>query len=187
MSRTTRYIAFLRAINVAGHGRVKMDVLRQAFEAAGCQNVRTWIQSGNVIFDQPRAEIGGVIERTRQTLGPLMGEQPIIMVRTLRELRGVISQDPFAEYPAHPDTKLYVTFLAARPARAPRFPFGLPSEKLTAIAMRGRDVFVVSGRKTNGFFGFPNDFVESKLEVSATSRNWSTVSRVAALAGDSVS
>jgi hypothetical protein len=60
-------------------------------------------------------------------------------------------------------------------------PIASPVERLTAFACRGRDVLLVSGRKPNGFYGFPNAFVEAAYGVAATARNWSTVTRLVKL------
>ena len=54
----------------------------------------------------------------------------------------------------------------------------LPKERVEAIAMTDREVFIVSRRKKNGFYGFPNNFIEKELGVPATTRNWSTVTRI---------
>ena len=60
MTSSTTYVAFLRALNVAGHSKLKMDVLRQAFAAAGGRNVATYIQTGNVIFDVSARTLIGI-------------------------------------------------------------------------------------------------------------------------------
>ena len=80
-----------------------------------------------------------------------------------------------------PATKLYVTFLSDAPVTKPRLPLTSDKEALEAFAMKDLDVFIVSGRKTNGFYGFPNNFIEKELGVSGTTRNWSTVTRIVAL------
>ena len=58
-----KYVAFLRAINVAGHASVKMSKLRATFQRAGGSEVRTLIQSGNVLFEAPAREAAGVVRR----------------------------------------------------------------------------------------------------------------------------
>lgn len=60
-----KYAAFIRAINVAGHATVRMSDLRDAFTAAGCKGVRTYIQSGNVIFEASEENIAAVFQRVR--------------------------------------------------------------------------------------------------------------------------
>jgi uncharacterized protein (DUF1697 family) len=178
----TTYVAFLRAINVAGHATVRMTDLRDVFAAAGCQGVRTYIQSGNVLFDAPKGTAAAVFERVLCRLRELLGHEPGIMFRTAREIEQLVASDPFQGYRAEPDVKLYVAFLSQKAPTTPRFPWHLPAESLEAIGMKGREVFVVSRRKKNGFYGFPNNFIEKELGVSATSRNWNTLTKLAAFA-----
>ena len=82
-----------------------------------------------------------------------------------------------------PRVKLYVAFLARAPRVKLRFPVLLPKEALEAVAMTEREVFIVSRPKKNGFFGFPNNFIEHVLDVPATTRNWSTMTKIVELAG----
>ncbi len=176
-----KYVAFLRAINVAGHAIVKMTDLREAFAAAGCQGVRTFIQSGNVIFDSPEDNIEAVFERLRVRLCDLVGAETGVMFRTALELEGIIKGSPLKSLENEPGIKLYVAFLSRKPRSKPRFPLRSPQEALEAIAMKDREVFIVSRRKKNGFYGFPNNFIEKELGVSATTRNWSTLTKIVEL------
>jgi hypothetical protein len=72
----------------------------------------------------------------------------------------------------------YVAFLAEQPREKAQFPLLLPKEGLEAFAMSGRQVFIVSRPNPRGFYGFPNNFIEKELQVSATSRNWNTITRI---------
>jgi uncharacterized protein (DUF1697 family) len=178
----TPYVAFLRAINVAGHGRVTMEDLRDAFTAAGCENVQSYIQSGNILFQAPAAGSAKLVKAVCGKLRDVLGEEPQIFLRTVTDMEEVIKQDPFRAVRAAAEVKLYVAFLAGRPRRKPMFPLLWEKEALEAIGMSGREVFVVSRRKPNGFFGFPNALVEAELGTLATSRNWSTVTKIVRLA-----
>jgi uncharacterized protein (DUF1697 family) len=180
MTSGTRHAAFIRAINVAGHAVVTMDRVRDAFTAAGCRNVRSYIQSGNVLFDAPGAT-SPLFRKVRSNVGALIGEEPVIMFRTIRQLARIVMHSPFGDLPASRAVKLYVVFLARRSRTAPKLPLRLPKEALELIAIRGQEAYVVSRRKKNGFYGFPNNFVEAEVGVPATSRNWSTVTRIVAL------
>jgi uncharacterized protein (DUF1697 family) len=71
--------------------------------------------------------------------------------------------------------------LTRKARKPPALPIASPPERLEAFACRGRDVLLVSRRKPNGFYGFPNAFVETAFRVSATARNWTTVTRIAKL------
>jgi hypothetical protein len=75
-----------------------------------------------------------------------------------------------------------VAFLSAKPATRPKFPLCLPAEALEAVGMKNQDVFVVSRPKKNGMYGFPNNLIEKELGVAATTRNWSTVTKIVAFA-----
>jgi len=176
----SRHVAFIRAINVAGHAVVTMDLVRQAFVAAGCRNVHSYIQSGNVLFDAPGAT-APLFGKIRTRLGKLTGEKPIIMFRTISRLARLVKHSPFGALPGNCAVKLYVGFLASRPRAKPELPVRIPKEALELIAIGTQEAYVVSRRKKNGFYGFPNKFVEAELGVPATSRNWSTVTRIVAL------
>ena len=173
-----KYVAFMRAVNVAGHARVRMSAVREAFEAAGCRNVRTFIQSGNVIFESSARVATPTVRRVRDNLRALLGDEPEILIRTVRDVVRVVEQAPFTEREANSGAKLYVAFLSRRPRRRPALPFVSSKEALEAVAMSDREVFIVSRPKKSGFFGFPNNFIEEQLGVAATSRNWSTVTKI---------
>jgi uncharacterized protein (DUF1697 family) len=178
----TTYVAFLRAINVGGHAIVKMTDLRDAFAAAGCKNVRTLIQSGNVVFETPAESTAALFQRIRAKLRTLFGEEPGVFFRTVREIERLVKLAPFKRFATRRGIKLYVAFLSQKPRRKPRVPLRSAPEALDVIGRRNLDVFVVSGRKKSRFYGFPNALVEKELGVAATSRNWSTIAKIAELA-----
>jgi uncharacterized protein (DUF1697 family) len=170
-------VAFLRAINVGGKSLVRMAHLQEMFIAAGCRNVRTYIQSGNVLFDAPRAR-AAAIEHVIEALTRRLGKPPQIVFRTLGDIERLVKKPPFGGVQAGPRVKLYVAFLAKPPERRPKFPIVSKPENCEAIGMNDRDVFIISRPTRPGFFGFPNLFVEEALGVSATTRNWSTVTKI---------
>ncbi len=171
--------AFLRAINVGGHARVTMADLTAGFASAGCRNVTTLIQSGNVRFDCEDAQ-AQVLARLRVSLAPLIGGEPQIALRSLRQVQALVRRAPFAAVEDEPGIKLYVVFLMAPRRVTPQLPLVDAKEQLEVIGTTRHDVFVISRRKANGFYGFPNSFVEKVFGVAATSRNWSTVRKMVA-------
>ena len=177
----TKYIALLRAVNVGGHGLVAMTDLRAAFTAAGCRNVSTYIQSGNVLFEAS----GGaatITKKVRAALRAIVDGDPEVMLRTVAALREMVEAAPFREAQASAETKPYVAFLSRRPGHVPRLPLAVAAEAVELVGMTGREVFAVSGRKKNGGFGYPNLVVEKAFGVPATSRSWSTVTKLLLLA-----
>ena len=178
-----RHVAFLRAVNVAGHAIVKMADLKDAFERAGCKDVKTFVQSGNVVFESSVKGAPAMFRRLPVTLRDLLGVEPTILFRTIGELDRLVKADPFTGFDVPPDAKRYVTFLSRPPERVARLPLVSPKEALEAVTIQDLDVFIVSRRKKNGFYGFPNNFVEKELGVAATTRNWSTVAKIVEFAG----
>jgi uncharacterized protein (DUF1697 family) len=177
----SQYVAFMRAINVAGHASVRMADLRAVFTAAGCRDVTTFIQSGNVLFDSPERGVAAILRRLRGHLRQLLGDEPDVILRTVDEIEAMRARAPFRKYRAGAAVKLYVVFLSQAPQHEPRLPIVAPRDGLEIIGLAERDLFVVSRRRKNGSFGFPNAFVEKALGVSATTRNWTTVTKIAAL------
>jgi uncharacterized protein (DUF1697 family) len=174
-----RFVVFMRAVNVRGHAQVRMADVRDAFAAAGCANVSTFIQSGNVLFDASSREAAGLVRRARANVGGLMNEDPVFILRTLDEIEHLVRSDPFGLLVSDHRLKLYVAFLSRVPARIPA-PLPISEkERLSVIAIEERAAFIVSRHKDSGFYGMPNNFIEAALGVAATCRNWSTVSSLA--------
>lgn len=178
----TTEVAFLRAVNVGGHAPIKMADLKRVFASAGCKNVRSYIQSGNVIFEAPRGARAAIRRELEKRLAKLAGEQVAVAYRTLRELRQAADAAPFATFAAKGDSKWYVGFLVAPSKVRPELPLSFPKEGLEFVGMTKTEVFVVS-RRVKNLYGFPNLAIEKELGVPATTRNWNTVTKIIALAG----
>ena len=166
----TKYVALLRKINVGGKNLIKMDALREAFEAAGLKNVRTFQQAGNVVFESNLKKPLAKIEKLANT-------DLQATVFSLDELTEIVKRDPFKRVEPG-DVMLCVVFLFDKPAQNPKLPIISRPDNLELIAIRDRAAFVVARRKKTGWFGFPNNFVEKQLGVTATTRQWSTIKKL---------
>ena len=175
------HVAFLRAINVGGRAVVKMPDRKAAFERAGCRKVRTFIASGNVLFDAPAKLPAALKTRVAAELLKLFGKAPGVCYRTLDEIDALIDAAPFGRMAADKTLKLYVAFMDRVPGTVPKLPIVVEKELVEITAIHAADMLIVSRRKPNGMYGFPNACVE-ELGVVATSRNWNTVTKVAAFA-----
>jgi uncharacterized protein (DUF1697 family) len=172
-----KFIAFLRAINVGGHV-VKMDQLRQFFEALGFANVETFIASGNVIFEAKSKDTNALQLRIEKHLHKALGYEVVTLVRTLEELDQIANHRPFAEAEMNrPGNTLYVGFIADNPAKA-------VSQKVEALATEVDDL-KVAGREV--YWLLRTNFSDSKLSgaivertlgMKATFRNINTVRRI---------
>ena len=180
---STRYVAFLRAINVRGHTQIAMADVCEAFSQAGCRNVSSYIQSGNVLFETAAGDCDPLFAKIKARVRAVSGAEPSIVFRTVGELEAAAHAAPFGSLANDKTIKLYVVFLADRTKRKPTLPIVDAKECLELVGVRGAHAYVVSRRKPNTrMYGFPNSFVEKALGVAATSRNWSTVTKLLARA-----
>jgi uncharacterized protein (DUF1697 family) len=175
------YIALLRGINVGGHKIIKMDQLRRSFEALGFKNVRTYVQSGNVIFEAAKRSPQKMVAAIERRILDEYGFEVVVIVRTAEEMSRAIEKNPFLREDGIDRTKLHVTFLSHVPARD-------VLSKLDAVDA-GKERFCCLDSEM--YLHLPNGAGESKLSitlfervlsVSATSRNWNTVNKLAELA-----
>ena len=170
----TKYIALLRKVNVGGNNLIKMDALRGVFETAGFKNVRTFQQAGNVVFETAAKNPTTKIEKL---LSKSFNADLRAIIFTVDELARITKQDPFKRVEPG-DVMLCVAFLADKPAHKPKLPLKSTTEKLELIGVKDSAAFVVARRKKTGWFGFPNNFVEKELGVTATTRQWSTIKKL---------
>lgn len=172
----TRYVAFLRAVNVGGRV-VKMSDLSKRLTALGLAEVSTFIASGNVCFTaagKPEA-----LARTIEAdLLAWLGYPVAAMVRTWEELEALVASNPFKGVERAADAKLYVTFLWEPPSKKPRLPRVSAKDGLTLFRITGREAFMIAERLPDGKFGVPNLPLEKELGVPATTRNWNTILRL---------
>jgi uncharacterized protein (DUF1697 family) len=158
-----------------------MADLCDAFSQAGCRNVSSYIQSGNVLFEAGARDSDALFAKIRAGVRALSGAEPSIVFRTIGELDAAARDAPFGALADDKTIKLYVVFLAERAKRKPALPIIDQKERLELVGVRGAHAYVVSRRKPHTMmYGFPNSFVENALGVAATSRNWSTVSKILA-------
>ena len=172
------YVAFLRGINVGGRRLIKMDELARIFTSAGLKNVRTYIASGNVIFESGSANKATLTRKIEKALQEALGYEVTVVLRTLNELEGIVARNPFKGKLSGGDIMQCVVFLADEPKSRIQIPLISTTENLEVFEVTDRTAFVVSGRKKNGSFGFPNNFVEKQFGVAGTTRNWSTVNKI---------
>jgi len=174
----TRQVALLRGVNVGGRNTLPMAPLREAVTAAGYTDVRTHLQSGNVVFTTKVAPA-----RSAKEVSSLIAEKfgltiPVV-VRTAEELAAVVSGNPLPEAVAEP-ARFLITFLSAAPA--PEVVAAIDPAKYApdVVRVRGREVYLY----------LPGGIRDSKLAalrwdrsgLVATGRNWNTVLRLLEMA-----
>ena len=180
--RKQTYVAFLRGVNVGGKKPIRMKQLAGVLTAAGFRNVRTFIASGNVIFEAAAKDPARLARKMEKHLLNAFGCEITVIVRTIDELQAIIKRNPFKKPKPSADEMLFVTFLASPPPVKPRLPLRSKTENMEVIALTDGAAFIVARRKKTGWFGFPHTFAEKELQVPTTTRNWSTVVKIVAAA-----
>lgn len=176
-----QYIALLRGINVSGQKIIKMDKLRAIFESIGFTKVSTYIQSGNVIFDSEEEDAAVVRERiVGELLSQLTFDIPVI-IRTPGELLEIVQETPYPTVNEAENEQRYVTLLAQAPTEAALGKLLAAQNAVDEYQIKGLTVYLLI-RKNYGESKFSNNFIEKKLGVSATTRNWETVNKLIRLA-----
>ncbi len=175
-----RYIIFLRAINVSGHNIIRMEDLRKLWALPGISNVKTYIQSGNVILDA-KHEVAKLTAELGKPLKKYTGNDIELMLRTVDELKAVLKNNPFKKIPA--GHTLYISFLNEEPAKEIAGQLEAKSNDVDQFKVKGREVYALVD-KTAPKSQFSNMFVEKQLKLPATGRNMNTVEKMLALAED---
>ena len=173
----TRYIAFLRAINVGGHV-VKMDTLRKLFEEIGLSHVETFIQSGNVIFDSSARKAATLESKIERQLEQALGYEVITFVRTLPELADVAQLDPFQGADTVPEATLYVAFLKEVPDKEARRKLLSLQTEYDDFHVHQREAYWLRRQREGSVFS--GAFLEKALSAPATMRNLTTVRKIVA-------
>jgi uncharacterized protein (DUF1697 family) len=179
-AQAAAHVALLRGINVGGKNPLPMKELAAMVEAAGASDVRTYIQSGNVIFRASPAIARGVAAAVSAAIAGRFGFTAPVVTRSAAELEAIAESNPFLGRGADPAT-LHVVFLADEPAPervAALDPRRSPPDELE---VRGREIFL---RCPNGYARtkLTNAYFDSKLATTSTVRNWRTVLQLVELA-----
>jgi uncharacterized protein (DUF1697 family) len=169
------YVALLRGINVGGSRPLKMTVLAETFWQAGCTNVATYIQSGNVVFAHVEKSEAKLRELLESAIAKAAGFDVDVVLRTRSELAKVIANNPFVR--AKPE-QMHVFFLPKKPARDVLATVDAKPFAPEAFQVKGREVYLF----------LPNGIGNSKLAVmlmrklkDATARNWRTTEKLVAM------
>jgi uncharacterized protein (DUF1697 family) len=161
------YIALLRAVNVGGTGKLPMPELRAMCEALGFSNVRTYIASGNVVFES-RLAAASVKKQLEQRLEDYAGKPVGVLLRNAKEIAAVLADNPFADAPPERTVAL---FLDAAP----------PADALDTLSGQGSEQLALGKREIYVFY--PDGIGRSKLKIAAgkngTARNMNTVATLA--------
>lgn len=173
----TTHLALLRGINVSGHNMIKMEALKATLEAIGFQNVLTYIQSGNVFVDIDEENASKVGFMIKQEIFKVFGHEVPIVVVNKDDLAVCFKNNPYLKEKDIDTKKLYVAFVSTTLKSDSINDLKVSQFKPDEASIDGNKIYIkyaVGAGKTR----FDQKYIEKKLNVIATIRNWNTVTQL---------
>lgn len=172
------YLALFRGINIGGHNKLPMNELVSLLEEIGCRSIQAYIQSGNIIFDSKKRNRHDLADEIQHSISRRYGFSPTVLLMSPAEIQSAIEENPF---PVDSGKALSFLFLESSPAKP-------DIDRLNALKTESEKFML----KDRVFYLYAPDGVgrsklagniERCLGVTATGRNWNTVSRLASMLG----
>jgi uncharacterized protein (DUF1697 family) len=176
-------VSLLRAVNVGGHAVIKMADLKSLYESLKFRDVQTYVQSGNVVFRTDSADLKLLSKKIQSAIAKRFKVTPGVLLRTAKDLRDIVTGNPFAKRSDVPPAKLLVYFLHEEMSRD-------AATELKKLPPKGEELIPA---KRELYIYFPDGMGKSKLPWRAveklcitpgTGRNWNTVTKLLAMADE---
>jgi uncharacterized protein (DUF1697 family) len=174
------YISMLRGINVGGQKQVRMADLKSLYESLGLGNVQTYVQSGNVVFDNKEQDAEKLRKFIEAQIKATFSFSVPVTIRTADDFKRVIESHPFAN---EDPIRVLVTFLYEHPEKSRWDKLSLYKDKVDQFTLGEQEIFLFCP----GGYGktkLSNTFFEKKLGVVATTRNWKSVNTLYEMASE---
>ena len=176
------HLALLRGINVSGHNMIKMDTLKNLLENAGFQNVRTYIQTGNVFIDSEEDQAASVGFKIKQEIFKVLGlDVPVVMI-SKSDLQACFINNSFVMEKECDFKKLYVAFVSKELQGSAINDLKISQFKPDEAQIDGNRIYIKYAIGA-GNTRLDQKYIEKKLNLRATIRNWNTVINLLALYG----
>lgn len=174
-------VALLRGINVSGLRQIRMADLQQSFAAMGFTGIRTYLQSGNVVFDAPHSDTAAMAAEISARIEADFAHQVAVLVITARQLQAIEQANPLQPVPTDEQEKLFHATFLYQPVSPEKFAhISLPLQA-NESAHCGMQVLYLYCPGGYGKTKLNNTFFEKKLGMPATTRNWRSVRAILAL------
>jgi uncharacterized protein (DUF1697 family) len=177
----TTYISILRGINVSGHKLIKMEALRKLYESLGFRNVKTYVQSGNVIFTAKAGDLVKLGQKISQQIEKDFSFEVPVIVLSIEKLGQIIESSPFLNNTDKDRAFLHVTFLSSKPGKYDLDAIEEKKQKGEELVITDNAVYLYCPHGY-GNSKLSNSFFEAKLKVGATTRNWKTTNELLRIA-----
>lgn len=167
------FIAILRGINVSGHRLIKMDALRTLIESLGCNDVSTYIQSGNIVFKSKENDCQRLAACISEGIKKTFGFDVEVLVLSQNDLMTIINKNPFPEETRNNPGAIYISYLFNNPGEVDLAKIEESKQQDEQLRYLDNVLFLYCP----GGYGntkISNTFLEKKLKVTASTRNWKT-------------
>jgi uncharacterized protein (DUF1697 family) len=172
------FISLLRGINVAGKNSIKMDDLKLLYESLGLKNIVTYIQSGNVVFTSNIKNRNNLKMMMEKAIHKKYGYDIAVQLRTKNEMVSIVEKYPFVSVDAKQEgSKILVTLLSSSPADNLVLKLQNDVKAPEKLVVDGDSIYLYC---PNGYgrSKLTNKYIELTLGLSATTRNWKTMSKL---------
>jgi uncharacterized protein (DUF1697 family) len=187
-----KYAAFLRGINVGGNKKVPMSDLKKCLEKLGYENVKTLLNSGNVIFETKKTSPNSLTKTIETTLEKTFGFKIRTIIRSIDEIEKLIESNPFKGIKVTPNTRLYITFISeagggtplvrgrgSKEAKEPlKLPYTTPDKSFKILKASDTEIYsvliVTPESRTVSAMGT----LEKEYYSNVTTRNWNTIMKM---------
>ena len=172
-----KYAAFFRALNVGGYGLIKMQRLKDLFDSAGFGNVKTYIQSGNIVFTSHEKNPAVLEKQSEDILNKEMNYISKTFIRTEKEITGIIKNNPFADIKLSKELVLYYAFLGSKPGRQEQEKILSYNSDTEKHSISGKGIYSLIA-KNQGKTLYSGGWLEKNLKQPLTVRNWNTLLKI---------
>lgn len=170
-----KFVAFLRGINVGGKTSIKMEELRKVFASLGFENVKSYIQSGNVVFETDETDEEKLTEMIENAVETNFFKTPV-MIRSFEEIKEIHANNPFSGE-GFEDKLFHVVFLSEMLSDEKEKLLLSHNKENEKFAVHGRNVYcLLRDGVADSLLG--KKFIDNKLKTPATARNWRTVNKI---------
>jgi uncharacterized protein (DUF1697 family) len=176
---STKYVAFLRGINVGGNALVKMTELTKVFESLGFKNVVPVLASGNVVFETAKPDPAVLKRRIEEMLARKVGVPATVILRTASQISELMKSNPFQGTKLSPQMKVQVTFLDAETKKGAKFPTSLNTKEFRIARVSSGEVCSIVDLSTNARTPELMRVLEKQFGKDVTTRTWTTIEKVA--------
>jgi uncharacterized protein (DUF1697 family) len=170
-----KYVALLRGINVSGQKIIKMALLKSIFEETGFSGVKTYLQSGNVIFESMEKNTPILQEQIKGAIKVKLGFDVEIIVKNKDQFENIIADIPFGS--EIDSKKIYITLLQKVPEQSKIKDLENYDNGIDKFIIK-KDIIYTFYKEGYGLSKFSNNFIEKKLGVTATTRNYNTMTEL---------